>query len=157
MTRARVLALFAAAALAGCSRGPAPPAVLDTRTEACRFCRMTVSEHCFAAQLVAPGEEPVFFDDIGCLRDYLRREGELPGDTVAYVADHRTGIWVPARAAVYTRISGETPMGSHLVAHENPESRASDPAAGGGGPVPAFDILSTGGAPPPGPETTEVR
>jgi copper chaperone NosL len=118
---------------------------------------MSVSEQRFAAQLVARGEEPLFFDDIGCLRDHLRREGELPEDTVAYVADHRTGSWVPAAAAVYTRISGETPMGSHLIAHESARSRASDPAAGGGAPVPASDILGVGGAAPPDPETREVR
>jgi copper chaperone NosL len=157
MRQARVLVLLAAAGLAGCSRGPAPPAVLDTRTDACRFCRMSVSEQRFAAQLAAPGEEPLFFDDIGCLRDYLRREGELPRDTVAYVADHRTGAWLRAGAAVYTRISGETPMGSRIVAHESPQSRASDPDAVGGSPVPASDILSAGGTGPPGSETREVR
>ena len=38
---------------------------------ACR-CRDTR----FAAQLVAPGEEPVFFDDLGCLTHYRRRSGD---------------------------------------------------------------------------------
>ena len=59
--------------------GDAPPAALDTRNETCRSCRMPVSDPRLAAQLAAPGEEPVFFDDIGCLRDFLREHAPDAG------------------------------------------------------------------------------
>jgi copper chaperone NosL len=113
---------------------------------------MAVSDVRFAAQLAAPGEEPRFFDDIGCLRDFLAEGPPLPRGTVAFVADHRTREWVPAGRAVYTRREGlETPMASHLVAHGSAASRDADPAAAGGTPVGAAEIFGPRGPPDGGP------
>lgn len=117
------------ASLVRCSHAPPGPAVLDTRHEACAFCRMAVSERRFAAQLVAAGEEPRFFDDIGCLGGYVRAQhGRLARGSRAYVVDHRTGAWLRAAQAVYTRLPQlQTPMGSHVVAHADEASRRADP------------------------------
>ncbi len=146
--RTRVAALLLAAAAAGCRRGPPPPAPLDTRNEACAHCRMAVSDARFAAQLVAPREEPRFFDDVGCLRDFLAARAARPAREVAYVADHRTKAWIRARSAVYARVPGlDTPMGSHLVAHADAASRAADPAAAGGTPLAAAEVFGAGGPP----------
>jgi copper chaperone NosL len=122
--------------------GAAPqPAALDTRNDTCGACRMTVSSVKFAAQVVAPGEEPVFFDDLGCFSRYLRDRGDLPRGAVGFVADHRTGEWVPAGSAVFSRVlSLETPMGSHLIAHASALSRDSDPLARGGVDVPREQV-----------------
>ncbi len=129
----RAALVLLAAALAGCASGPPGPAPLDTRTESCRSCRMAVSEARFASQIVAPGEEPRFFDDLGCLRDHLSAAGAPPPGAVAYVADHRTRAWTRADRALYTRVPAlATPMGSHVVAHADAASRDVDPAARGG-------------------------
>ena len=144
MTRVTTLVLVAAVgavAVAGCRPGSAGPAPLDTRNETCRFCRMSVSDVRFAAQIVAPGAEPVFFDDLGCLSSFLKSTTSLQADAVAYVADHRTKEWVPAVAAVFTRVAGlETPMGSGVIAHKDAGSRDADPAARGGQNVPAGEV-----------------
>jgi len=91
---------------------------------------MPVSNPYLAAQLTAPGEEPVFFDDIGCLRDYLR--DHVPdGAAVAWIADHRTGAWARASGATFELCpSIDTPMGSHLVAWADASSRRADAAVG---------------------------
>ena len=90
---------------------------------------MAVSSAAFASQLVAPGELPRFFDDLGCLADYLKA-GKAPAGATAFVADHRTRAWVRADRAVYTRVPGlETPMGSHAIAHADAASRDADPDA----------------------------
>jgi copper chaperone NosL len=139
-------ALVAAVGIA-CRSGAPPPATLDTRNEQCRFCSMVVSSRFFAAQVVAPGEEPRFFDDLGCLAGWLK-DHPLAQDATAYVADHRTGDWVPAASAVYSRVETlDTPMNSHLVAHATEASRAADPAVGGGTVLSAADAigLRTGG------------
>jgi len=150
MSRARLAAL--GLALAACTRGPARPAAVDTRNDACASCRMAVSDARFAAQLAAPGEEPRFFDDLGCLRDYLATGPRLPRGTVAFVADHRTREWVRAASAVLTRREGlETPMGSHLVAHASAASRDADPAAAGGAPVSVQELFGPAGPPDGGP------
>ncbi len=134
--------------LAACARGPAEPAKLDTRNDSCAFCRMAVSDARFAAQLAAPGEEPRFFDDIGCLARHLAKKPPLPRGAVAFVADHRTREWVRASRAVYTRRESlETPMASHLVAHAAASSRDADPAAAGGTPVSAAGLFGPQGPP----------
>jgi copper chaperone NosL len=104
---------------------------------------MAVSSPRFAAQIVAPGEEPLFFDDLGCLVTYLDLRKTVGAGAVAYVADHRTGTWVAAAAATITRVEGlSTPMGSHLIAHESPASRDADPAAQAGVDVKLGSLLS---------------
>ncbi len=109
---------------------------------------MAVSDAGFAAQLAAPGEEPRFFDDLGCLRDYLGKKPPLPRGTVAFVADHRTREWVRASRAVLTRRDSlETPMASHLIAHATAASRDADPAASGGAPVSPREVFGPVGPP----------
>jgi len=137
--------------LVACAQGPPQPASLDTRNESCSFCRMAISDARFAAQLVAPAEEPRFFDDIGCLRDYWKGAAERPAGAVAFVADHRTKAWVRAGQALYTQVPGlETPMGSQPIAHATAASREADPAAAGGTPRSAADVFGAPG-PPGGP------
>ena len=144
----RAALLLAATLLAGgCASGPPEPATLDTRNEACASCRMAVSDARFASQVVAPGELPRFFDDLGCLAESLRRE-KAPAGAVAYVADHRTKAWIRADRAVYTRNPGlETPMSSHVIAHADAGSRDQDPDSKGGTPVALAELFGPQGPP----------
>ncbi len=138
---------FLVATLAWACRGGTPePAALDTRNEACASCRMAVSDARFASQLVAPGELPRFFDDLGCLATWLEKHS-TPQGAVVFVADHRTKAWVRADRAVYTRVSGlETPMSSHLVAHADAASRDHD-EDGAGTPVTLAEVFGPKGPP----------
>jgi len=133
---ARPWLLYLCVLTASCGSGRPSPATLDSRNDQCASCRMAVSDPRFAAQVVAPGEEPLFFDDLGCLVAYLTQHPTLPPQAVAYVADHRSGEWAPASAAVFTRVDGvSTPMGSHLLAHQSAASRDLDESARGGADV----------------------
>jgi copper chaperone NosL len=124
-----------------CASGPPAPVAIDTQNDACHHCRMIASDVHLASQIVAPGDEPLIFDDLGCLRDYLASSPPA-SDAVVYVADHRTGHWVPADRAVYTRVATlSTPMGSHLVAHADAASRDADAVTRGGEPVSARSIV----------------
>jgi copper chaperone NosL len=109
---------------------------------------MAVSDARFAAQLMAPGEEPLFFDDLGCLRDHLAANPRPPRGTVAFVADHRTREWVRASKATFTRREDvATPMSSHLLAHASAASRDADPVAAGGVPVGLAELFGPEGPP----------
>ena len=131
--------------LAGCSSAQ-QPAQVDTRNDACTYCRMSVSDVRFAAQIVAPGEEPRFFDDIGCVRDYLNKTA-VPKGAMAYVADHRTRNWVPAAKAVYVRNEQvNTPMVSHLIAFADAASRDAD-REGQGTRLTVADVFGSAGPP----------
>jgi copper chaperone NosL len=139
---------FLLAALACDRGGPPQPAELDATNDLCRFCRMVVSDRRRAAQIAAPSEEPLFFDDIGCLKAYLESGPSLPAGARAFVSDHRTGAWIPAREALYTRNpSVETPMDSGLLAHADAASRESDPEAAGGTPLSPEDVFGPSGPP----------
>ncbi len=146
---AGVLASMVAVASGACARDLVmAPAELDTQNDTCASCRMGVVDRGFAAQLVAPGEEPLFFDDIGCLRDYLSRTVRVPPGAIAYVADHRTRRWVRATAAVYTRVPGlHTPMGSGLIAHADAASRRGDEDARRGVEVTVLQVFGPRGLP----------
>lgn len=134
--------------LTACAGGLPQPAALDTRNTECAHCRMIASDVHFAAQIVAPGEEARFFDDIGCLRDYLKASPALASESVAYVADHRTAEWVAAADAVYTRVTGlNTPMDSGVVAHADSASRDADAAARGGASVSVSELFGPSGPP----------
>ena len=140
-------ALLISAGAVACADGPAKPVSLSGPNEACRSCRMAVSNQRFAGQIVAPGEEPMFFDDIGCLSAYAQGSTPMPRGAAAYVADHRTGAWVPVATAIFTVVPGlETPMGSHVIAHGTAASRDADPDARGGTGA-ALAKLFPGGAP----------
>lgn len=135
-------------AVSACQR-QAIPAELDTVNTACQYCRMAVSDVHFAAQISAPGVEPQFFDDLGCLRDYLKQNTtRLPARAMVFVADHRTGEWVRASEAVFTRVEkSATPMTGGIVAHANEASRKLDTARFTGVVVPAAEIFGPAGPP----------
>ena len=130
-------------ATSACRSDALAPVAFDAAREACRFCRMTGSTGRFAAQIVSRSGEPMFFDDIGCLRDALKSGAAPTGEAAAYVADHRTGAWVRADRAVYTYQSAiATPMSSHLLAHESNASRDADPDVRGGRLVAVGEIFA---------------
>jgi copper chaperone NosL len=138
MVSLRTALVVSLAAVAACSSQPRPVAVKAGDT--CAHCRMIVSDARMAGQVVAPGEDPLIYDDIGCLASAIG--AGQPADH-AFVADHRTGEWVRARTAAYTHVPAlATPMGSHIIAHANDESRRADPAAAGGKPMTFGDVLS---------------
>ena len=123
----RAFIIIAVAGVVACS-GPQGPADLDTAHDACASCRMVVSDRHLASQVVASGEEPRFFDDLGCLREYLATHG-TPSGTV-FVADHRTGAWTAPATAVFSRLpQPTTPMASGFIAHMDSASRDADAAA----------------------------
>lgn len=137
----RVVAVLAAAVLAACGGGVEGPAPVDTKNDACAWCRMSVSDLRFAAQLTAPGHEPKLFDDAGCLRDWLKEPRESAPWT-AWLSDHRTKEWVKATDAVLVLDPAvQTPMSSGLLAWASASSREMDPAGKGGTPVAIGEVI----------------
>lgn len=129
--------------MAGCAPGAPGPSTIRLGEDACAYCRMTIVGIETAAQIVSPGAEPIMFDEIGCLSDYLA-DRPLDADATVFVADHRSGEWIDARSAVFTKTSLPTPMSSGLLAHADLTSRDADrsaPAAREGVRVAAADVL----------------
>lgn len=142
-----ILAALLVAGIAACD-GESRPEDLVKGRDLCASCRMPVSDVHFAAQITAPGELPRFFDEVGCLSGFVKSGSSKVSGAVAWVADHRTGTWVRADRAVFTRVLLlTTPMNHHLIAHESAASRDSDPDARGGQPVTPQEVFGPSGPP----------
>lgn len=144
MTGGRAGLIALAITIAGC--GPADgPVAIAVGQDACASCRMVFTGTTTAAEIVAPGELPLLFDDFGCLRDYLQAH-PLDAGAAVYVREHRRQAWIDGRGAAYSTLAAAaTPMGSGLLAHDDAASRQADPAARGATPVDVAQVL--GGAP----------
>lgn len=135
----RALLATALAGTIACG-GTMAPAALDTTHDTCASCRMVVSDWRLASQVVAAGEEPRFFDDLACLREYLGSHEQA--DAAVFVADHRTGDWTAAMDAVFSRLTqSATPMASGFVAHASAASREADASASNSRPVSLDDVF----------------
>lgn len=144
MSSTRLVALLMLIAAFGCAGSPDPVA-LETPGTLCAQCRQAIAQERLASQVVRPGNEVVFFDDLQCLADYLVSHTTLPRSAAAFVTDYRTGEWTSAVDAVYTRVMNvPTPRSSHVIAHASPESRDQDPAARNGVPVAARQLFPLG-------------
>ena len=73
-----------------------------------------------------------------CLKQVVTRESPVRID--------RTGAWIEASSAVYTRPPGAyvTPMGGGTIAHADRASRDTDPLAAGGVDVPWTRLAGPG-------------
>lgn len=143
----RLAPLLLSLVFVSCDGEPRPEELVKGR-DLCATCRMPVSDLRFAAQITAQGELPRFFDDPGCFAEFVKTGEVREKSAIAWVADHRTGTWVRADLAVYTRVPNlATPMNHRLVAHENTASRDSDPDAKGGQSVPLQEIFGPKGPP----------
>jgi copper chaperone NosL len=94
-----------ALALLACSSGPRPIA-LDR--DGCAYCRMTISDPRYGAEMVTAKGKVYTFDSVECLAGFALQQ---PGR--AYVTDFaRPGTFVPAERATFVRAAGlHSPMG----------------------------------------------
>lgn len=104
------LALLLLAAACGSGRLAPLPVPLDRVS--CSRCGMLVSDGRTAAQALAAGEEPRFYDDIGC----AAADTSLTAAAEIYVSSG-DGKWLPAGQAFYARAAdSRTPMGYGFAA-----------------------------------------
>lgn len=117
MRRSPVLTLSALTlglALAACQRGPRP---LVAGTDACEFCRMTVSDVRFGAELVSRTGRVHTFDAVECLASF-HLDAEARDDVRGvFVSDFESGRLLPADSALFLRGGSlRSPMGRSLAA-----------------------------------------
>jgi len=108
----------------------------------CSFCRMTISEKRYAAELVDRDGNLFKFDDIGCMLRFVR-DRNLEGKAAAhFVVDYEQRDWLNGERAYYVKSEAiHSPMGGGLVAFRD-RAKAEACAANLGGKVLSFDDLS---------------
>jgi copper chaperone NosL len=112
----RIALAFFVMLLVACSAEPPGPADLAFNSESCAFCRMVISDKRFPAQIVSPGRDPLFFDDLDCMAKHVAAH-PLPKDAVVFVTDYKTSAWIRARDASFFRCANmASPMSSGVIA-----------------------------------------
>lgn len=107
--------------LLGCGpRGKPKPVAIVWTEDSCAECRMAVSDHKFAAELVKPDGSYLAFDDIGCLVEHVRGQGAGQGSAM-YVVNFSNEEWLDAETAAFL-YSKElpTPMSYGIAAFPDP-------------------------------------
>ena len=117
-----LLLIYLGVSMAGCARQNPQNTRPKIRygEDTCDECRMIISEQRFAAVFRTDDGQARRFDDLGCLRDYLRKHDETPAQI--WVSDYHTGVWLKADSAFFVR-SPEvaTPMAHGIVAFSSRE------------------------------------
>jgi copper chaperone NosL len=110
---------------AACGSGRLEPVPLPLDRASCAACGMLISDPRAAAQAVVAGEDPRFYDDIGCAasdRSLPRTKAQI------YVSAGSGARWIKAEAAFFARVPDlRTPMGYGVAAFPTrPQAQTSD-------------------------------
>ncbi|HVY54775.1 MAG TPA: nitrous oxide reductase accessory protein NosL [Thermodesulfobacteriota bacterium] len=119
MKRKYLLVLFIVIGICSCrDKIDTGPQAVHYGEDVCERCRMIISDKRFAAQFINQKGEAVKFDDVGCMADYMKEQGNAGQKPLAvYVADFSTGEWLDAEKAYYLRNPGlGSPMGYNIAA-----------------------------------------
>ncbi len=111
-------------ALSACTSGPDySPREINWDRDICINCLMGLADQKYSVQAINSDEKVLWFDDLGCLIEYMRSEdwprwkGE--GDVKVWIGDCETGEWIDAFEAYY-RFGDKTPMGYGYGALKEP-------------------------------------
>lgn len=81
----------------------------------CQECKMALSDHHYAAQVIDPNGKAYFFDDIGCAILWLKRQ-PWQDQARTWVNDYKTTEWIEAKKANWIYGDPRTPMGYGFAA-----------------------------------------
>ncbi len=118
-----MLLALTAATLTSCGSSGPQPIVLNK--DACEFCKMSISDGRFVAELITTKGRAYKFDDLGCLFSYA---GSLPAENIKnhYVGDYtKNNALMDASTAWYVHHeSFRSPMAGNTAAFPSREAAA---------------------------------
>ncbi|WP_246027653.1 nitrous oxide reductase accessory protein NosL [Lysinibacillus antri] len=106
--------------LAACSSKE--PRDINSATDVCEVCNMSVSSEEHAAQIVMDNGDYTVFDDLGCLMEFMMDAdaSEIGG---AFVKDASENKWLNIEKATYVYSEGNwTPMNYGVLAFDSKKS-----------------------------------
>ena len=111
----RTASVALAAAAAACA--PPGPREIVVNTDACDYCRMTISDVRFAGQFITSKGKVYAFDAIDCLAAFTIANRAPTAGADIWVADYNNpGRWVAADKAIFVRSEDiRAPMGISIV------------------------------------------
>lgn len=115
--------------IAACTRtADQTPRKINFDRDICINCLMGLADQKFSAQSVNMRNEVLWYDDLGCLVEYMKTpdwESYGGDDAVSYIGDAETGEWLRVEDAWYV-FGVDTPMGYGYAAHKEKREGAFD-------------------------------
>lgn len=117
-----VMAFMLLVTTVSCNTSPEP---LKTGVDNCYFCKMTISDVRFGAELVTNKGKVYKFDDAHCILNYLKTKDVYPGNTkniyfTNYAGDHQ--LIDVNNAFLLQAQQLRSPMGGNIAAFDNNDS-----------------------------------
>lgn len=115
--------LLAVFLLSACGSHAHEPVAVDEHTDRCAICNMMVADNRHATQIITKDGQPLLFDDIGCMMEWIAKNGR---DTIgiSFVRDYDSLAWLKMEEAYYVYDpSIRTPMAYGVVSFAE-EARA---------------------------------
>ena len=108
--------------LANCQKRTVGPVPLEAN-DMCSFCRMSILEKRYAAELIDSEGQAFKFDDLGCLANFIKQQRNSAPIQAAFVMDFDSREWREAASASYVRSAEfKTPMNGGIAAFKDQAS-----------------------------------
>ncbi len=114
--------LFCILFLCSCSGNFEP---IDYSHDACTYCKMTIMDKRYAAEIITKKGKAYKFDDISCLKKYIKEENLPESELTIFVADYSNtdNKFLDARHAVYLHSDVfKSPMNGYYAAFAKGEN-----------------------------------
>lgn len=126
--------------LTSCQKRAVEPVAIEAN-EMCSFCRMSISEKRYAAELIDNDGQAYKFDDIGCMANFIRQKRNNASIQATFVMDFDRREWLEAENASYVRSSEfKTPMNGGIVAFKDQSSAQAAATKYGGTMLPFAEV-----------------
>lgn len=105
-----------------CSVEPQP---INYGSDACEFCKMTIVENRWAAEIVTDKGKAYKYDAIECMMNYMNRNDISPNNLALLLVDDysQPGVLIDATKATYIKSEAiPSPMGAFLSAFSNQDT-----------------------------------
>lgn len=115
--------LLAVSLLSACGNHEHEPVAVDELTDRCAICNMMVADNRHATQIITKDGQPLLFDDIGCMMEWIAKNGN-DNIGISFVRDYDSSAWLKMEEAYYVYDpSIRTPMAYGVVSFAD-EARA---------------------------------
>jgi copper chaperone NosL len=105
--------------VASCQTTTIEPVSIEAN-DMCSFCRMSISEKRYAAELLDDDGQAFKFDDIGCMVNFIKQKKYNRSIRATFVMDFDRHDWLKAENAFYVRSPElKTPMSGGIVAFKD--------------------------------------
>lgn len=116
-----IVLLLVLTVLAACSEKTYEPREINSETDVCAICNMSITHVDYAAQIVLKNGDHLVFDDLGCLMDYIIENGESEIGA-GFIRDTNSTNWLNIKEATYLYSKDYwTPMNYGVLAFSSQE------------------------------------